>query len=590
VIRSLRGALVPALLFLALLFVSGLALADPSGLALAGPIDAASADASHVDAATAGASLADAAPTSATPPEPAVSATGPVAATPSAPEPNASASASSTAAAAHPAPVASANDNAAAIVHVHEREVFTIKVPRAGQTAVERARAASEALGTLLEEAEVPAPHVEEHGPVAVVFVGTTPIVTLGEEDAAAEGYVALSVYAASVATRVHEAVRLERKRSAIAKSVFSFSLLVFSALIAFFLLGRIGVIEDKIRAWMEGHPARMPAVRLGKIEVVSRPAVRGAIGIALRIGHRLAQVAIAYAWLIIALSLFDSTRGYTAKLTGFVVTPLSTLLARAGSALPVLVVGVVAAIAVSLVVRFVGLFFGSVARGETKVGWLPSDLAGATSALVRAGIVIASLIAIAPLITGSDEGALSRAGVAALITVALACTPVLACAAVGVPIVFGRRLRHGDYVEAGGRAGRVKGVTLLELRLEDQWGCEVRVPHLIGLWHPTRVVGRSPMVTILVTVDARASQAMVRDALRSAASKVSDRSKIELLSLDADGARYRVSCPDEPGANLAIAIAEALASSGIALGRSGSHGSAGSHGMPDSSVVETTP
>ncbi len=197
---------------------------------------------------------------------------------------------------------------------------------------------------------------------------------------------------------------------------------------------------------------------------------------------------------------------------------------------------------------------------------------------------MIASLIAVAPLITGSDEGALSRAGVAALVTVALACTPILACAAVGVPIVFGRRLRNGDFIEAGGRAGRVKAVTLLEVRLEDVWGCEVRVPHLLGLWHATRIVGRTPMMTIVVTVDARASQAMVREALRTAANKVSDRAKIELVSLDADGARYRVSCPDEPGADLAVAIADALATMGIGLGRNGNHGNA------DAGVVETTP
>jgi hypothetical protein len=503
-----------------------------------------------------------------------------------APPPSTPPSAANVAASGHgsAAPAASANGNAPAMVRVHERDVFTIKVTRAGQSAKERARAASEVLDTLLEQPDAPPAHVEEHGADAVVFVGATPIVTLGQEDADAEGDVALSVHAAAVAAHVQEAVRLERKRSAIAKTVFSFSLLVFSALIAFFLLGRIGVIEDKIRAWMEAHPARLPAVRLGQIEVVSRPAVRGAIGIALHIGNRLGQVAIGYAWLIIALSLFDSTRGYTAKLTGFVVTPLSALLGRAGSALPVLVVGVIAVIAVSLVVRFVGLFFGSVARGETKLGWLPSDLAGPTSVLVRAGIVVAALIVAAPLITGSDEGALSRAGVAALLTVALACTPVLACGAVGVPIVFGRRLRRGDYVEAGGRAGRVKGVTLLELRLEDIWGCEVRVPHLLGLWHPTRVVGRAPMVSVLVTVDARASQAMVRDALRSAAGKVSDRARIELLSLDAEGARYRVSCPDEPGADLSVAIAEALSASGIALGRNGNHGNADPSG-----AIETT-
>ncbi len=455
------------------------------------------------------------------------------------------------------------------MVRVHERDVFTIRVPRAGQAAAERARSASQALGRVAEEPELADARVEEQGQLAVVFVGKTPIVTLDEEDAVADGGLTLHVHAASTATRIQEALRLERKRSAIATAVFSFSLLIFSALMAVLLLQRMRLFEEKLRAWMDTHPDRLPALGLGKIEVASPAAVHGAMGIALRIGHRLAQATIVYVWLLFALSLFDATHGYTEKLSGFVLAPLSALMNRAGAALPVLVIGGIAAVVIGLVLRFVGLFFGSVARGETKLGWLPKDLAGPTSVLVRAGVVITALVLAAPLISGSDEGALSHAGVAALATLVLACAPVLACIAVGVPIVFGRRLRIGDFVEAGARTGRVRGVTLLELRLEDPWGCEVRVPHLLGLWHSTRLLGRSRMVTVDVAVDAAASQTKVRELLLASAGTVSSRARVELLSLDIDGARYRVSCPENAGADLAVTIANGLREGGVALGRS---------------------
>lgn len=566
VMRAFRGAVGPVLLVvLALaLLLSRVAAAQTTGSADASVPEASVTDASAAEVASPAMAPA-ASPVIVAPPPPTP---------PSIPAPAPSAPSASPATASSPA--ASASGSAApavapAIVRVHEREVFTVRAPRAGRTPIERARAASEALGTLVGESELPPARVEEQGATATVFVGKTPVVSLGPEDAAAAGDIALNVHAASVATRVQEALRLEQKRSAIATTVFSVSLVVFSGLIAFLLLRRVNLFEDKARTWMEAHPARLPAVRLGQIEVVSPPAVRGAINIALHVGQRFAQLAIVYAWLIVALSLFESTRGYTTKLTGFVVTPVSTLMSRTGSALPVLVVGVIAALALALVVRFVGLFFGSVGRGETKLGWLPSDLAGPTSVLVRAGIVIVALIAAAPLLTGSDEGALSRAGIAALVTIALACTPVLACGAVGVPVVFGRRLRRGDFVEAGGRSGRVRGVTLLELRLEDACGCEVRVPHLLGLWYPTRIVGRAPMISIAITIDPRSPLAKVRAALLTGCGKMSTRAKIELVSLDADGARYRVSCPDDPAADLAAAIADALAADGIALGRASS-------------------
>jgi hypothetical protein len=347
--------------------------------------------------------------------------------------------------------------------------------------------------------------------------------------------------------------------------------LLVFSGLLAFLLFRRVGDLSGRARMWVRANPGSIPALKLGHIEVVRPAAVRGAVSIALALAHRIAQFAICYSWLIFALSRFDATRAYTDRLAGFVLAPLSALIGRIGAALPLFVVAAVAAVALGVAVRFVGLFFVGIARGETHVSWLPRDLAGPTSVLVRSGMVLVSIVLAAPLITGTDDGALSRAGVVALVALGLACTPVLACAAAGVPSVFTRRLKPGDFVEAGGRAGTVRDVTLLELVLEDTLGCEVRVPQLLGLWHPTRVLGGAPMVTMEVTVDPHERPAKVQGALAGATAATCDRARVDLLSLDADGARWRVSGVTKRGngaAALADAVAQAIADGGIALGR----------------------
>jgi small-conductance mechanosensitive channel len=475
------------------------------------------------------------------------------------------------------APSASAQATAPSFdVRLHEKVVFSIHTGRAGQTPQERARAASHALESALDDPEQPLARVEEQaGGPASLFVGKTPIATLGEDDAnAAGGDIGLHVYAAGIVAKVDDALRAERKRSAIATSVFSLSLLVFSGLLAFLLFRRVGDLSGRARAWVRTHPDRIPALRLGAIEVVRPVAVRGAVSIALALAHRLAQFAIAYSWLIFALSRFEATRDYTGRLAGFVLVPLSALIGRIGSALPLIVVATIAAVALGVAVRFVGLFFGGLARGETQVTWLPRELAGPTSVLVRAGMVLLSIVLAAPLITGTDDGALSRAGVVALVAIGLACTPVLACAAAGVPAVFLRRLRPGDFVEAGGRAGVVRDVTLLELVLEDAVGCEVRVPQLLALWHPTRILGSAALATIEVAVDPHERPAKVEETLVSAAVATCERARVDLVSLDADGARWRVSGVPKHGkgaASLADAVAQAIADQGIALGRGSS-------------------
>jgi hypothetical protein len=457
-------------------------------------------------------------------------------------------------------------------VRIHEKAVFALKVPHAGQSPQDRARAASRALEGVLDDPDQSLSRVEESPGDAVIFVGKTPIVTLTDADAtAAGGDVTLHVYAGTLATKVDDSLKAERKRSAIATSVLSLSLLVFSGLLAFLLFGRIGDLSGRARTWVKDNPDRIPALKLGRIEVVRPTAVRGAVSIALALAHRLAQFAIAYSWLIFALSRFEATRDYTDKLAGFVLTPLSQLIGRVGASLPLFVVAAIAAVALGISVRFVELFFAGIERGETHVAWVPRELARPTSFLVRAGLVLASIVLAAPLITGSDEGALSRAGFVALVALGLACTPVLACAAAGLPAAYGRRLKVGDFVEAGGRAGVVRDITLLELVLEDTLGCEVRVPQLLGLWHPTRVLGAGAMATIEIAVDSNEKPARVEEALVGAAMATCERARVDLLSLDLDGARWRVSGIPKHGkgaASLAEAVARAIADEGIILGR----------------------
>jgi hypothetical protein len=459
-------------------------------------------------------------------------------------------------------------------VRLHEKAVFSLKVGHGSDSAQDRARAASRALDGVLDDPDQSLSRVEEHPGIADIFVGKTPIITLGDDDAAAAGAdVTLHVYAAGVATRIDDSLKAERKRSAIATSVLSLSLLVFSGLLAFLLFGRVGDLSIRARAWVRDSPDRIPALKLGRIEVVRPMAVRGAVSIALALAHRIAQFAIAYSWLIFALSRFEATKDYTDKLAGFVLTPLSALIGRVGASLPLFVVAAIAAVALGIAVRFVELFFAGIERGETHVAWVPRELARPTSMLVRAGLVLVCIVLAAPLITGTDEGALTRAGLVALVALGLSCTPVLACAAAGLPTVYGRRLKVGEHVEVGGRTGIVRDVTLLEVVLEDVLGCEVRIPQLLGLWHPIRVLGPGAVATLDLTIDAGERPARVEEALVGAAMATCDRARVDLLSLDAEGARWRVSGIPKHGkgaASLAEAVAEAIAHEGILLGKGG--------------------
>jgi len=455
-------------------------------------------------------------------------------------------------------------------IRVHDRSVFTLRAARAGRTADERAKAANAALEALLAQSDdIGEARYEATQGTAVVYAGKTPVVTLGPEDVEAAGEASLDVLAAQVTTRLGQAISTERKRSAIATTVFSFSLLVFSGLLVFLLLNRVSDVAARFRTSLGENPETVTAIRLGRIEFVSANAARGGLLLALTLGYRVVQLALLYGWLIFALSLFDATRGYTERLTGMVVKPLYGLATRVGGALPLLVVAAIAVLAVSVLVRFVGLYFDSIARGDTRVPWLPRDLARPTSALARFGIIVVALVLASPLITGEGDGVLSRVGLVALLAVALAATPLLACAAVGVLVVFGRRFKKGDTVDIAGKHGRVTDVSLFDVRLEDDALCEIRVPHLLALVNTTRVHRHAPLSTLDVVVDSSAPQHEVERALFEAARSMSARGRVELVYLDGSGAHWRVtSASMRHDVSLAKVVQDALAKVGAGLGR----------------------
>ena len=456
-------------------------------------------------------------------------------------------------------------------VKLSDDAVFSLRATLGGKSPEARAREASEQLKRAYEGEPTSDVTVARRADVALLSVGRTFIVELNEEEAKLAGSSSLEAYAASTASAIHEKLVSDHKRAAIAKSAFSFSLVVLFGLIAFYLIRKLGDFVERARQWLEARSDKDLSLRFQGIEFVRPAMVRGAGALALNTLKWLAQAGIAYTWLVVVLSLFESTRGYTQKLTGFVVAPLSQLTARLATALPLLVVAALAALAVFVLVRFVGLFFASVSRGEAALGWLPADLAGPTSVLLRSGIVISALVFLAPIVTGDNDGVLGRVGVISLVALGLASTPVLASGTVGAIWLYGRRLRVGEYVELGAYRGRVSELNLLELRLIVTDRTELRVPHLLTLIRPIRLLGARPRLTLDMYVHAGSAVTEVRSLLASVAGKVGSEPSVEIVSADADAIRFRIAATCESlDARTAFHIAalDALSSAGITLGR----------------------
>jgi small-conductance mechanosensitive channel len=472
-------------------------------------------------------------------------------------------------------------------VDLANRPVFVLQVARGGQTAKVRAVAAAQVLSRLAEEKDEPEIVVRAAPDGLQIIGGDQRIVELGENDAAAAGVDSLEAYAADIAGAIRTVIHAERRRASIANTVSSVSLLVFVGLIAWLVLQRISRTQRLLQRWVRSQPDKIDGLKLGDIEVVSSTAVRGAADVLSGVAGRLIQIVIVYTWAVFSLSLFDRTRGYAEHITGMVTAPLWSTMARLGGAVPILVFVVIVVFLVGLLIRFVSLFFGSVSRGETNVSWLPADLAAPTGVLVRIAIVAVTLLLGGPLLTSGGDGALAALGAAAAATIGLACVPLLATVAVGTVVIYGRRIRRGDRVEWAGKSGKVESVSLLDVRLADDAGGTVRLPHLASLLRPVRIGGvrrRRLLVTVALppvpettaTTEEGGSETAVQhaaaalDGLRAvlvgAAVKVGSDVDVELVAGDALSARFVIACRPIGDSDLGSAVMAALAASDVPL------------------------
>jgi len=506
-------------------------------------------------------------PSAAAEPAPLPSASAPPpSATPSSTAPSGAASAAS------PAPSASAG----ADVRVGDASVFQIRVPHGKTSAKARAEAAEAALKDAAKNEKPDEVRVEARGDAFIVYAGKTPIVELWAEDAAAAGAPELREHAERVAERVRDAIRSEQKRSAIATTVFSLSLVVLALLFGIYLLRKIAEFSERTRDWVLTHPERIPTLRIYSLEVVRPAALRSGLLVSFGAGRWILQLTVVYLWVLGSLSLFESTRHYTEKLTSLVVSPITGLLGRLVATIPMLVVTVLATLAVIVCLRFVGMFMSSVARGETRVGWLSAERAEPTSILLRAGIAAAALVFLAPVVTGDSEGALARAGTVMVAAFGLGATPLVASALAGAAVLYSRKLEIGARVQVGSAAGTVVSIGLFAVMLRADDGAELRVPHLLLLVRESRVLQDQRATSVLLAISPAHKPGEVTPVLEKAAGLVGDKPSVELVRADVDGIVFRVTAETEPPRDptrLYGALLDALGDHGIRLGRDRSSG-----------------
>jgi hypothetical protein len=267
-------------------------------------------------------------------------------------------------------------------------------------------------------------------------------------------------------------------------------------------------------------------------------------------------------------LSRFDATRGYTIGLASWILSPLSILTARVATLLPLTVIVAIGAVGLLILLRFIGLFFASVERGETRLEHISPTLAAPTSLIVRVGLVVLTLLVVAPALTGNANGTFAMLGQLAVAALLLACAPLLTAVLLGMRVLYTRRLAVGQWVSIGNVTGRILELTLFETRIWVSAGVTARVPHLLLLWQPIRTAVGNVHRVVLTLVNSPKLAAAI-DATSSTIAGFGPDASVTVESMSSTRATLvvQVTMPESKDKNaLLFEVVRVLSENGVSL------------------------
>ena len=397
-------------------------------------------------------------------------------------------------------------DNAPAELRVANRVVSTMRADVFGATPAERAEAARERIGTIVEQGgplEVSTQPVPEG--VAIKVDGRAVFRVLAA-DVDAEAGQSLGSAAADAAANLGKALGeiREAEDARVLARATGHAVVATLALVLLVWLLRKGYrwVVRRLHAFALRRMTRYLPPWTG--EVVGEAALGGLFTLPIRIVWILLMVLFTYQWAGFVLRRFPYTRPLGEGLRDNLLSALGGIGSAVLEAVPGLLFAVLIFLVARITVRAVRAFFNGVERGHIRVAALDETTARPTGRLVTTGIWLFAMVAAYPYIPGSDSEAFKGIGVFVGLMVSIGASGVVGQLVSGLTLMYTRALRPGEFVKIGETEGIVKTVGFMATRIETVLHEEINVPNAIiagsvtrnysrlagegGVWVPTKV------------------------------------------------------------------------------------------------------
>ncbi len=312
--------------------------------------------------------------------------------------------------------------------------------------------------------------------------VGDDVLMSVTDADAGVGGHprsVLAREYAQTLTRALHRGSRVARLK-ALASGVLWAGLA--TAVLA--LLLRLGAtlfprLHTAIERWAT---ARLPSLRLQKVELVSaRRLTRLALG-TLRALRTAALLVVLYFYLVLVLSSFPWTHHLAGSVLGYVLDPLGRAWRAFVAYLPSVFFLAVIVVITRYGLKLIHLLFRAVGSGAVTFDGFHPEWAEPTYKIARFLVLAFAVVVAFPHLPGSSSDAFKGVSLFLGVLFSIGSSSAIGNVVAGVVLTYTRAFRVGDRVRMGDTTGDVVEKTLLVTRVRTIKNEDITIPNAIVL------------------------------------------------------------------------------------------------------------
>jgi small-conductance mechanosensitive channel len=381
-------------------------------------------------------------------------------------------------------PPGNATGAAGVPVVVNGETLFQVRARLFTFSAEDRAKAIAVKIAWLSKQplSRIRAITVADEGNITEISSEDTVLMTLTDADAKAASQSRQNL-AQEYADRIRAAAEALQKNFSLKTILLAilYTLLATAVLAAAFkVLGlAFRKLYLKLRSW---HGVYIRSIRIQKLELLPAERITQILETFARLARAALSLLLLYVYVTLVLNFFPWTRGYSAILVQYILSPLQAVGRAAASYLPNVFFILVIVVVAYYVVKFAKFIFREIGKGTIALPGFYAEWAEPTYKIARFLILAFTAVVIFPYLPGSRSPAFQGVSIFLGLLLSLGSTSAVANVVAGSVLTYTRALQVGDRVKIGDAVGDVTEKTLLVTRIRTIKNVDIAIPNAMVL------------------------------------------------------------------------------------------------------------